>query len=299
MFAKVVSWLKLIRVHNLLLILVGVFISVSISQYSKDLSVEYLDIISISLFISIPPLLVASAGYIRNDYFDLETDRISKPWRPLVRGDIEPETANKTALALYLTALIYSIASIGWATFLFTLYNILITDLYDSKFKKSGLIGNIMVSLATANVFIYGSLAFYERYSRQISFSPYALIPFLFAFLLSISRELIKGVEDIRGDRRLGVKTLAITRGYRETSLASLIICLILLPILILPLTLIFSYSYLVLSIVSIVLSIVASYRVFNASSEEEAIERAREARSITKVSMLVGILAFLTWLLI
>ncbi|MEL9929428.1 MAG: geranylgeranylglycerol-phosphate geranylgeranyltransferase [Sulfolobales archaeon] len=299
-WGKLVQWIKLVRIHNLLIVLIGLLISVRASMipHLEDLRYNnYAELIEIVLIIAPPALLAASGGYIRNDYFDLESDRISKPWRPLARGVIKPELADRVALAMYILAPLYSLLVIGWITAIFTLLNVILIDLYNSNLKRKGLAGNIVVSLATANVFIYGALSYSEKYIGRIEISIYALIPFLFAFLLTLTREIIKGIEDLEGDTRISAGTLALIYGFKKASAIALVIGVIIGLILVIPLYLIFSYQYLVLAILTVALAIYSSYYILGSVNTSEAINRARRARSLTKISLFIGTIAFLTWL--
>ncbi len=251
-----------------------------------------------TLFLSVPALAVAAGGYIANDYFDLEIDKISKPWRPLARGDINPVAARRVSIFLYAFSVAYSLLLIGFVTSLFVVLNVFVVDLYDSRFKRSGLIGNLFVSLATANLFIYGSLSYAERVIGLENLSTMVLVPYVFAFLLTLVREIIKGVEDIEGDRRLGVKTLATTLGYRRSGLIVAFLNLIILSLLAIPFLYRNSYMYLIFALLTVALSLYASCIILTSRSEDEAIKRSVSARSVTKLSLLTGVLAFLLWAL-
>jgi geranylgeranylglycerol-phosphate geranylgeranyltransferase len=293
---NIVSWIKIIRINNVLLSFLGVLVG---SAVASETDLSNLPILVVNtIFLSVPALAVAAGGYIANDYFDLEIDRISKPWRPLARGDINPVTARRVSVFLYAFSVAYSLLLIGLATSLFVILNVFIVDSYNSRFKRSGFIGNLLVSLATANLFIYGSLSYAERIIGLKNLSVMVLVPYTFAFLLTLVREIIKGVEDIEGDRRLGVRTLATTLGYRRSGLIATILNLIILSLLTIPFLYRSSYMYLILALLTVILSLYASYIILTSRSETEAIKRSVNARSVTKLSLLTGVLAFLLWAL-
>jgi len=248
------------------------------------------------LYLSIPALAVAAGGYVANDYFDLVTDKISKPWRPLIRGDINPAIARRVSIFLYLFAVAYSIFFIGFLTTIFVILNVFIVDLYNSRFKREGFLGNIFVALATSNLFIYGSLSYAERLGGLDKFTSLAFIPYIFAFLLTLTREVIKGVEDVEGDRLANIKTLAVALGYRKSAVVTIILNLIIISILLIPYLYHASHLYLIFAIATVSLSLYSSYLIYSSRNEEEAIKKAVIGRSLTKISLLTGILAFLLW---
>ena len=292
---KILAWINILRLHNILLsfigVLIGVFIVAELSSYN-DLSV----ILMKALYVSIPALLVASAGYISNDYYDIETDKISKPWRPLVRGDISPKTARIAYILMYISAFVYSISLIGFLTTLFVLFNIFVVESYNSFFKRKGFIGNIFVSLATANLMIYGSLSYAEKFSGLESFNLNIAYPSLFAFLLTLSREIIKGVEDIKGDIIIKAETLAVRLGYKKAALIALLIEIMILVILILMFHIRFSMYFVALSLLTIAIAIYSTQMIFRSNDLNEAIHKAGMSRSLTKISLIIGVLSFLIW---
>lgn len=292
--SKLVAWARIARLNNVLISFLGVLVGVCVAKSSCGEGL--LNTLVVALYLSVPALLVAAGGYIANDYFDLEIDRVSKPWRPLARGEISPRTARSASIALYSIAAAYAASMIGLLTALFTVVNIFIVDLYNSRLKREGLVGNLLVALSTSNLFIYGSLSYKESIGSLGSMPLTVLIPFSFAFLLTLVREIIKGVEDIEGDRRSGAKTLANVIGYRKSSLIAIAINIVIACLMIIPYLYQVSYLYLVLATTTIFLSLYASYIVYKSREEREAIEKASLSRSLTKISLLTGALAFLAW---
>jgi geranylgeranylglycerol-phosphate geranylgeranyltransferase len=85
---------------------------------------------------------------------------------------------------------------------------------YNTKGKKTGLIGNAVVSFNVALPFFYGGLA-------VNSIRPLLFIFSVVAFLANFGREVAKGIADVRGDSLLQVRTLAVVRGTKVAALAS------------------------------------------------------------------------------
>ncbi|MEM0439912.1 MAG: geranylgeranylglycerol-phosphate geranylgeranyltransferase [Sulfolobales archaeon] len=286
-----ISVIKLSRPHNVFITFLGVLVGAAVidPNATRDLYTV--------LLISIPALAVAAGGYIVNDYYDIEIDRRSKPWRPLVRGDITPRAAFTISIALFALGVLISFPLLGIFVGLFVAANTLLTYLYSWRLKRLGLVGNIAVSMLSANSILYGSISYA---SVQSNIDPkslgLALIPWLFAFIMSLSREIVKGIEDISGDREQGVRTLAVTRGYVYASLITIALLVFLLAIVALPLIYRWSVGYLALSITSIIIFLASVASIPVSRDMGIAVKRASISRSVSKASLLLGTLAFLVW---
>ena len=146
-----------------------------------------------------------------NDYFDRSIDAINEPKRPIPSGEI-------TLTGSIIYASILAIVGMGaaYATNLsclaLAIFALTIMILYSAKFKRSGLLGNLMVSTSVALPFLYGGLAV------RGTVSTYSLLFALMAFLSNTGREITKGIVDIEGDRAEGVRTVAVLRGPKKAS---------------------------------------------------------------------------------
>ncbi|MEM2202958.1 MAG: geranylgeranylglycerol-phosphate geranylgeranyltransferase [Sulfolobales archaeon] len=286
-----ISIIKLSRPHNVFITFLGVLVGAAVVDPSATRDLYMV------LLISIPALVVAAGGYIVNDYYDIEIDRRSKPWRPLVRGDITPRTALTISIALFVLGVLISFPLLGILVGLFVAVNTLLTYLYSWRLKRLGLVGNIVVSMLSANSIFYGSISYASVKGIIDSKSlGLALVPWLFAFIMSLSREIVKGIEDISGDREQGVRTLAVTRGYIYASLITTALLVFLLAIVALPLIYRWSIGYLALSITSIIIFLASVVSIPASRDIGVAIKRASISRSVSKASLLLGTLAFLVW---
>ncbi|MEM4971130.1 MAG: geranylgeranylglycerol-phosphate geranylgeranyltransferase [Sulfolobales archaeon] len=279
------------RPHNVLITLLGVVLGALIAEQNA-----YRDPIWL-LISSTPALMIAAGGYIVNDYYDIEIDRKSKPWRPLVRGDISPQTALQLSILLIVLGCVIAFLLLGFIIGVFASFNALITYLYSWRLKRLGLIGNIAVSLLSANSILYGGLIYMLR-SGVIESLPLLLIPWSFAMVMSLSREIVKGIEDIEGDRAYGIRTIAVTRGYRFASIISTLLLAILLTIVGIPFIIKQSIVYIALATTSIAIFLASTIRIAASKNIGDAIKRASLSRSVSKLSLLLGTIAFITWAL-
>jgi len=181
-------------------------------------------------------VFIAAGGYVINDYFDSGIDAINKPGKNKI-GNTVPR---KSTLSIYLL-LTFAGLIISWyfgelAGFRYPLLIILICAgflyFYSSAYKKMFLVGNVIVSLLTS-ITIYLPLLFDENARTAspiiILISAYAV----FAFLLTLIREIVKDCEDAEGDHAFGASTFPIISGIKTARITAAILTLITLSILI------------------------------------------------------------------
>ena len=224
--------------------------------------------------------LISAGGYVLNDYFDLEIDKINRPLRILPRGDLSPKKALIFSISLFLMGFILSFflkpVSIGIA-----LVAIIFLFLYSVRFKRELLIGNVTVSIISAWAFIYGGV-----FSKNPEIS---LIPAILAFLFHLGRELIKDMEDVEGDQALRSETFPIAYGMRNSQFLASAIFLVLIILTIFPYKLkIFSIYYLILVLMVDFVLFYIILSLWNNPSRENLGSLSR----LLKFEMLLGLLA-------
>lgn len=236
---KFFAFLKLIRVENLIvIILTQVFMHYLVFQkLFTDANIPTNIYIKLFGLIVISTVLIAAAGYIINDYFDVKTDLINHPDTVVVDKVIKRRWAiilHITFTALGIILGVFTALKTGYLR-LAIFHFIAATALwfYSTHFKKQLLIGNIVVSLLTAAVpfltFIFEIAylqktipEFAENYLPVIlSASKITLMFSLFAFITSLAREIIKDMEDYKGDKATGGKTMPITWGIQTSKVVS------------------------------------------------------------------------------
>jgi 4-hydroxybenzoate polyprenyltransferase len=217
------DYLGLIRWGNLLIIGFTQLFFIYLTR------VSFLEFSDIALIIS--TLLTAAAGYVINDFYDLEADKINKPNNVYI-GKIIPKDHSRRFYFLLVTLSLW----IGYYA-LAELTSVILTInislfIYSYRLKRWPLIGNIVVSICTASVIfiVYISNPPSVDYYKSDSFN--LLIFFsLCAFIISMVRELVKDIEDIDGDKVAGYKTLPIVAGIKppkSIAMLSLFVLLIL-----------------------------------------------------------------------
>jgi 4-hydroxybenzoate polyprenyltransferase len=223
------AFFKLVRWPNLLFIaLTQVLFRFFILRfvYFKGTTGGQVQLLSLSTFclIVLASLCIAAGGYIINDYFDVNIDMVNKPSRLIIDRYIKRRWAIAWHIILSFTGLLFSCyAGYKLRNIYIPLFNLLaIIGLwfYSTTFKKKLLVGNVLISLLTAWVILVLMVA--EHSTRSIPNAIYGQrllkLSFLyagFAFIISLIREVIKDMEDIRGDMKYGCKTMPIVWGLQ------------------------------------------------------------------------------------
>ncbi|WP_135533237.1 geranylgeranylglycerol-phosphate geranylgeranyltransferase [Halostella pelagica] len=148
--------------------------------------------------------LAVGAGNALNDYFDREIDAINQPARPIPRDAVSPRGALVFSLALFAGAVVLAAAlpplAIGIAA-----VNLLALIAYTELFKGLPGVGNVVVGFLGGSTFLFGGAA--------VGRPRATVVLFVLAALSTVTREIIKDVEDIDGDREEGLNTLPIAIG--------------------------------------------------------------------------------------
>jgi len=165
---------------------------------------------------------IAAAGYVINDYFDVNIDQVNKSSKVIIGKYINRRSAILLHALLSFVGLVLSIyVGISINNIFIPVFNFIAINIlwfYSSTFKKKILIGNILISLLTAWVILVLTLAEYRfRISpHDVVWQRLLKLSFIyagFAFIISLVREVIKDMEDVEGDLKYGCKTMPIVWG--------------------------------------------------------------------------------------
>jgi 4-hydroxybenzoate polyprenyltransferase len=251
-------------------------------------------------------ILIAGGGYVINDYFDVQIDRINKPGRNIVEDGITGKSIirihwiiNGIAVAIGFF-LAYRLKS--WTFGLvFPVMSVLLW-FYSARYKKTFLLGNVLVAFLSALVIL---IVWYFEF-LHLSLHPENFVYILegmwistriflglslFAFLISLSREIIKDLEDMNGDRENGCRTAPVVLGIRKAKMiVGFLILLVLLLVvycsrIALNLSMLGIFFYLVA-----VIGISLIYFVIKLIAAKEP-EEFHFLSSICKIIMIAGIL--------
>ena len=218
-------YLNLIRYQNLLLIaLVQIFLKYGLFEPLGAATI--LNTFGFSLLV-IATICIAAAGNIINDIYDVDIDRINKPNKVLIGKKISERSANRLFILLNVIGVaigFYLSNSIGKPSFaaLFIVFSALLY-LYSSYLKGMLVIGNLLISFLVAmSLIIVGLFDLLPAINTENQTSQSAVFKIvlhyaLFAFSINLIREIVKDLQDINGDKKGGMNTLAIALGRKRT----------------------------------------------------------------------------------
>jgi geranylgeranylglycerol-phosphate geranylgeranyltransferase len=157
--------------------------------------------------------LLLAGTMVLNDIHDVEVDRINAPSRPIPSGRIRISEAYVLAILFSMLGVL-SAAFLGLQTLLVALLALALMAYYNVRGKKTGLLGNAVVSFNIALPFVFGGFA-------VNTLRPLLFIFSTIAFLANMGREIAKGITDVSGDQTQGIRTLAILRGPKTAALTA------------------------------------------------------------------------------
>jgi geranylgeranylglycerol-phosphate geranylgeranyltransferase len=203
--------LRLVRVGNLAVSFVGTVVGgLAARGTGVAVSTEFWVIL---LLAAVSTALVTAGGNVLNDLLDLEGDRVNHPDRPLVTDSISVAGARTFAIGLFVAGIEVAIPVVLVEPLVGILLGVAVAALlaYEFRFKARGFVGNLLVAALTGMVFLYGGAA-----AGNVGFmTPFAAM----AFGATLSREVIKDMEDVAGD--IGRRTLPMTHGLPASSLVA------------------------------------------------------------------------------
>ena len=194
------SFIKIIRPLNVLSSGVAILFSSFISDYQGPLEQILMPILVVVFF--------TIGANVLNDYFDYDTDKINRPDRSIVNGDITREQALYLSLISFIIGIYFALRLSSDSQIISLGISLPLLFLYNVKIKNYPLIGNIIVSIIIGLSFIYAGVVF-ENVKPLI-------VPSLLAFGLTLIREVVKDIADFKGDEAIGARTLPIVFGKRK-----------------------------------------------------------------------------------
>jgi 4-hydroxybenzoate polyprenyltransferase len=209
------SFLRLTRAWNLLIIV--------FAQYFTAFFLALADVFrDVPLFLlSLSTVLIAAGGYVINDYYDVKIDYINNPDRVVVGKTIHRRFAIMLHVVLSVLGIFIGLF-VSWKLAVVNVFSVSVLWFYSNLLKRLPFIGNFTVALLTgASVAIL--IFLYDENTILI------LIYALFSFFMTLVREIIKDMEDLKGDNTYGCKTLPIVWGIRKTKITLYILIFVFL----------------------------------------------------------------------
>ncbi|MFD0761259.1 geranylgeranylglycerol-phosphate geranylgeranyltransferase [Lutibacter aestuarii] len=222
-YVKMLSLFSVVRGYNILLIIIAQYLA-SIFIFSPEKSLKHV-LLDIDLyFIVLATTCVIAAGYIINNFYDYETDKINKPLKTKLDAIVDQKIKLPIYFILNFLGFIFGLL-VSWRAALFFSVYIFSIWLYSHKLKKYPLTGLFSAAILALLPF-FAVFVYYKNFS-EIIFTHAA-----FLFFVLLIRELVKDLERIKGDFVKNYQTIAVKYGeYFTKILISFLVVLTLNPI--------------------------------------------------------------------
>ena len=235
----VIAFLKLIRVQNLIIIALTQYLMrwaiikplIGLQDMGFEVQMDELHFFLMVL----GTVMIAAAGNIINDYFDLRIDRVNKPQKIIVGRYIKRRVAMGAHIVINTLGLLIG-AYVSWAmgswklAFIFV-FGAVSLWYYATTFKKQLFVGNLVISILAGLVPVVVALYEIPLLTKKYAISIQAYDPEfnfnfiawwilgygIFAFFMTLAREITKDAADVRGDEKYGCQTVPIVYGFPVT----------------------------------------------------------------------------------
>ena len=301
----ITAFLKLVRLPNLFFIALSQVLfqyCIYYSLYNGEIPAN--DTWRFILLV-LASLLIAAAGYVINDYFDINIDEVNKPQRMVVDKVIHRRWAIAWHFMLSTSGIVLTAVAVPffqkWYLVLANIFCVALLWFYSTNFKRSLLIGNIVISLLTAWTIL---IIFFSKVSlsdavgagnfSQHKFFRLAVLYAGFAFIISLIREVIKDMEDMPGDEKYGCRTMPIVWGVNATKVYTAVWLVILISLVIIIQVYILQFQWwlpIAYSIATVIFPLVFVLFKLRHSKTPQQFHR---LSVITKLVMFTGILSMI-----
>ena len=201
---KIVSLFSVIRGYNIPIIILAQYLSAIFILAPENKPFHVILDINLFLIVLATAFSIAS-GYIINSFYDSKKDLINRP----NKTTLDRLVSQKTKLNVYFTlnfVVAFLAILISWRAFLYFSVYIFLIWFYSHKVKKFVIVGNLMATLMAILPF-FALLLYYKNFYEVI------ICHATFLFLLLLIREMIKDLENIKGDLANDYKTIPILYG--------------------------------------------------------------------------------------
>jgi 4-hydroxybenzoate polyprenyltransferase len=214
---------SVIRGYNIPIIALAQYLSAIFILAPEKRALSVLLDFNLFIIVIVSSLTIAS-GYIINNFYDSEKDLINRP----NKSQLDRLVSQKTKLKVYFTVnfIVFLLSFfVSFRAVLFFSAYIFLIWFYSHKLKKMAIVGN-MTSAFLAVLPFFAILLYYKNIYPQI----FAHANFL--FLLLIIREIIKDLENIKGDIANDYQTIPVMFGERAAKkIITLLTVLTIIPI--------------------------------------------------------------------
>ena len=282
---KLDSIFKLVRIEHAFMYAIAVLIGAILVNGTSALTKNVIYAAVVAVFIEF-------GAFALNDYIDYKADKLNRRIdRPLVNGEISRNAALVIGITSFLIANIIALSTLPPAAFLMIILFTFLSLAYDFVLKNLPFLGNFVIALTMAIPFFFGAYVYsFESNLPSNSFQPVLCLSVI-AFFVGLGREIMKDIEDIRGDSIVGGKTLPLIIGKKNSALVAGLFFIASIIISLVPFFTFFSLNlfYLVVLITDFMLIDISLHII-----KDQSTYNLRKARKMSLIAIGVGLLAFL-----
>ncbi|KUJ63261.1 ubiquinone biosynthesis protein UbiA [Flavobacteriaceae bacterium CRH] len=229
---KIVSLFSVVRGYNIPIIVLAQYLSAIFILAPEKRALDILLDFNLFLIVFASAVTIAS-GYIINNFYDSQKDLINRPNKSMLDRLVSQKTKLSVYFSLNFLAVLMALI-VSWRAFLFFSAYIFLIWFYSHKIKKYAIIGNLTSALLAVVPFFAILLYFYNKIlfeEIENHMNHFAVISAhaMFLFLLLLIREMIKDLENLKGDLASDYQTIPIL--YNETVSKQIITVLIFMTI--------------------------------------------------------------------
>ncbi len=203
---KILSLFSVVRGYNILIIVLAQYLSAIFILDKESRALDVLLDVNLFLIVLASSLTIAS-GYIINNFYDAKKDLINRPKKSMLDRLVSQQTKLHVYFALNMLVVLLAFL-VSWRALLFFSAYIFLIWFYSHKLKKYPVVGNLTAAFLAVLPF-FGILMYFKNF-YEVIFAHAA-----FLYLLILIRELIKDLENIKGDLANSYRTIPVMFGEK------------------------------------------------------------------------------------
>lgn len=223
---KMLSLFSVVRGYNILILIIAQYLaSAFILAHDKPLRNVLLD--ENLFFLILSSATVVASGYIINNFYDSEKDLINRPKKTMLDRVVSQRTKLSVYFILNFAAIFFASYVSFRAVVFFSIY-IFVIWFYSHRLKKILFVGNLVASILVITPF-FAIFIYYKNFETVI------FIHATFLYLMIVMRELVKDLENMKGDLIQNYRTIPLVYGEKMSKFFLSVLCILtIIPILLL-----------------------------------------------------------------
>lgn len=223
---KILSLFSVVRGYNILILIIAQYLT-SAFILAPELPLRKVLFDANLFFLILSSATVIASGYIINNFYDSEKDLINRPKKTMLDRFVSQRTKLSVYFILNFAAVFFASYVSFRAVVFFSIYIFMIW-LYSHRLKKILFLGNLVASILAMTPF-FVVFVYYKNFETVI------FIHATFLYLMIVMRELVKDLENLKGDLVLNYKTIPVVYGEKWSKFfLSVLTVLAIIPIMLL-----------------------------------------------------------------